>query len=163
MTKKVARHPEIDEDETVLHACYGLSADFVALGNAAAAGLSSLHRSTISPTNTPDAWNSDFVGQPGLASALTVTGVLALTNQRLIYFRKAVVVGNPKKILATWPLEQLSGAGYEDKILLLRFSDGSVGGLHVPGSQNPKRFLEAFEEVVKPEPGGDPASTGDSH
>lgn len=148
MTNKVARHPEIREGETVLHACYGLSADFVALSNAAAQGTSAVIRDTISPQATAGIWESDFAGKSGLATPITKTGVLALTNQRLLYFEKATVVGNPKKILATWTIDQLSAAIYAEKTLRIRFADGSIGGLHVPGSQKPKRFLECFETVL---------------
>ncbi|MEM1441014.1 MAG: PH domain-containing protein [Verrucomicrobiota bacterium] len=148
MTKKVAPHPEIAPDEEVLHACYGLSADFVALSNVAASGSSAVIRKRLTTLSEAEIWSSDFAGDSGLASALTKTGVLALTTKRLLYFAKGTVVGKPKKIVATWPLEQLTAATYSDKILRIRFSDGSIGGLHVPGSQHPKKFLAAFEEMV---------------
>ncbi len=152
MTPKVARHAEIGDDETVLHACYGLSADFVAFSNIAASGGASVMRNSIENLSPADLWRCDFAGESGHAAPLTKTGVLALTNRRLIYFQKSVVVGRPKKILATWPIEQLSAAVYHDKVLGIRFSDGSIGGLHVPPSQKPGEFLKAFENVIGDSP-----------
>lgn len=149
MTKKVARHPDLGEGETVLHACYGLSADFVALSNVAAGGTSIVLRDSSLTSTQGDLWESDFQGKSGLAAPLVYTGVLALTDERLLYFKKGTVVGRPKKIVATWPLEEVAAVGYDDKILRVRFRDGSVGGLHVPSSQHPKRFLEAFETIAK--------------
>ncbi|MEM7698691.1 MAG: hypothetical protein AAF236_09840 [Verrucomicrobiota bacterium] len=149
MTKKVVRHPAIGDDETVLHACYGLSANFVALSNVAALGTAAVSRQSPHAGARSEIWQSDFDGKSGMAEPIQQTGVFALTDQRLIYFKKNIVVGRPKKILATWPLDQISGVGYAEKILLIRFVDGSFGGLHVPGSQHPLKFVEAFDEVSR--------------
>lgn len=150
MTKKVAKHPEIREGEMVLHACYGLSASFTQLGNTAASGLSAAAKNQPSlGGNKTDLWDADFDGTDGMASPINQTGVMALTDQRLIYFKKLFAIGSPKEILATWPVDQLVGVTYEGNVLRLTFFDGSMGGLHVPAAQKPKRFLEAFEEVSR--------------
>lgn len=105
MTGRVTRHPEIRKGERVLHACYGLSASFTRMGNAAASGLSSAAKRHPDVGNKTEFWEADFEGKEGLAAVISRTGVLALTTERLIYFKKTFAIGSPKEILATWPLE----------------------------------------------------------
>ncbi len=148
MTKKVLGHPELGAEENVLHACYGLSANFVSMANVAANSRTIMVGRT-GDVSSLELWTTDFAGEEGLAAPLTKTGVLVLTDQRLLYFEKALAIGKPKKILATWPLRQLTAISYDDKTLRIRFSDGSIGGLHVPKAQQPRKFLDAFAELVQ--------------
>lgn len=142
MTGGVRKHPEIAPDEEVIHASYGLGASFVRRANALAAP---------SPRDgvSVDTWNANMGEAHGLAEPISTTGVLALTSKRLIFFDKRFAIGRPKKILATWPLEQVANITYDgpDKTLMVEFSDGSASGLHVPSSQSPKTMVEAFARL----------------
>jgi hypothetical protein len=146
MTRKVARHPTIDPDETVLHAAYGLGASFVRFANSSATGLNAVQRGRPSLFQE-ELWSADYDGSEGLAQPLQCNGVVAVTDRRVIFFKKATVVGRPKHIAGVWSHDQVEGAEYDatDKVLRLRFVDGSSGGLHVPGNQKPQRILDAID------------------
>lgn len=143
MTPGVRKHPAIEADETVIHACYGLSAGFVRMANR-----------TADPTPAsgprPAAWDDDFMnGATGLASVIDQTGVLALTDRRVLFFAKRFAIGRPKNLIGEWPLEQVRNMSYDksETVLRIEFTDGSHSGLHVPPSQSPAFLVERFSEL----------------
>lgn len=144
MTGGVQKHPNIASDEEVIHASYGLSASFVREANRLADPSPHVGIST-------DAWNADMGEAEGLAEPIKTTGVLALTTRRLIFFDKRFAVGRPKKTLATWPLEQVTGITYSkpDTTLMVEFADGSASGLHVPSSQSRDKMEEGFSQLTR--------------
>lgn len=103
MTPGVRKHPAIQPDETVIHACYGLGAGFVRGANRA---------TDPTPGSGPKAvaWDDTFMdGVTGLATAIDQTGVLALTDKRVLFFAKRFAIGRPKQIVGEWPLDQVRG------------------------------------------------------
>ncbi len=144
MTGGARKHPDITADEDVIQASYGLSAGFVRKANRLA---------DPSPHDgiSTDVWNADMGEAEGLAEPIKTTGVLALTTKRLIFFDKRFAIGRPKKILATWPLEQITGITYSkpDTTLMVEFTDGSASGLHVPSSQSPGKMIDGFAQLTR--------------
>jgi hypothetical protein len=84
----------------------------------------------------------------GFSAEVNGNGVSALTNQRVLFFKKATVVGLPKTITAEIATGELVNAAYDRPMLIVEFADGSVVGLHVPRNQKPDAFVEAVEQVV---------------
>lgn len=134
MTGRMKGHPALDDGETLIHACYGLGAKIVAVGNRAASRHS-------------NAWDVPQSGEEGLAAAINRSGVVALTDRRLIFFAKRFSIGTPKAVTAQWPLSQVVSVKFENDNLMIEFEDGSVAGLHVPPLQKPKRFVEKFQSL----------------
>lgn len=137
MTKKVQRHPAIAPGESVIQASYGLSSGFVQFAN----------RVDGIPNFKP--WNEEMGTAEGLADALKHTGVLALTDRRLLFFRKRFAIGRPKALAKEWPLDQVVAIGYDDADNTLRvtFLDGSSAGLHSPRNQWPDKLVEGFAQL----------------
>ena len=65
------------------------------------------------------------------------TGILAFTNQRLLFLPVKTAVMKPKAVAAAWPLDQVTGVTWEKNILAVGFTDGSIGGLHVHAPSTP--------------------------
>lgn len=141
MTKKAQRHPAIEPGEIVIQASYGLSSGFVQFAN----------RVDGIPNFKP--WNEEMGTAEGLADALKHTGVLALTDRRLLFFRKRFAIGRPKTLTKAWPLEQVTAIDYdeEDNTLRATFSDGSSAGLHSPRNQWPHKLAEGFAGLTSQE------------
>ena len=84
----------------------------------------------------------------GFADEVKGNGVFALTNQRFLFFKKAMSVGTPKTITAEIAVSELVSAGYSAPMLRIELLDGSLVGLHVPRNQKPEAFAAAVERVV---------------
>lgn len=134
MTRRLKDHPELGDNETLLHACYGLGAAIVKLSNR----IASPHL---------DTWDTPETSDGGLAAPVTRSGVFALTNQRLLFFAKRFSIGTPKHITAAWPLTQIEAVRFTEDDLMIVFVDGSQASLHVPPMQKPKRFVECFDSI----------------
>lgn len=136
MTNKTQKHPAIESDETVIQASYGLSRGIVAFAN-------------LVDGIRAKAWNDEMGKAEGLAGPLKHSGVLALTDRRLLYFKKRFAIGRPKTIVGDWPLEQVAAIAYdgEDNTLTITFSDGSSAGLHSPSNQWPDKLVEGFARL----------------
>ena len=139
MTKKTQKHPAIAPDETVIQASYGLSRGFVRFANRAA---------DPTPASGPRniVWSDEMGEAEGLAEPLENTGVLALTDRRLLFFKKAFAIGSPKTLTAEWPLDQVLAIEYDEAEhhLMVRFSDGTGAALHVPRNQWPDKMVDGF-------------------
>lgn len=142
MTKKTQKHPAIAPDETVIQASYGLSKGFVRFANRAA---------DPTPASGPRnvTWNDELGTAEGLAAPLKDTGVLALSDRRLLFFKKALAIGRPKTLTAEWPLDQVLAIEYDrqDNRLMVRFADGTGAGLHVPRNQWPDKLVDGFARL----------------
>jgi len=137
MTAKTQKHPAIEPGETVLQASYGLSRGVVAFANR----VDGMPRVKV--------WNEEMGEAEGLAAPLKHTGVLALTDRRLLFFRKRFAIGRPKTIIGDWPLGQIAAIAYEadDNTVTVTFSDGSSAGLHSPANQWPHKLVEGFARL----------------
>lgn len=137
MTGKVQKHPEIEPGETVIQASYGLSSGVIEVAN------------QVDGMRHVKVWNEEMGNAVGLANPLKHTGVLALTERRLLFFRKRFAIGRPKNLTARWPLEQIVAIDYtkDDNTLQVTFSDGSSAGLHSPPNQWPHRLVEGFSRL----------------
>ena len=78
MTKKVQSHPEIAAGETVVQASYGLSNSVVQFAN------------RVDGIRHFKVWTDEMGEAEGLAEPLKNSGVLALTDRRLLFFPQAV-------------------------------------------------------------------------
>lgn len=86
----------------------------------------------------------------GLAEPLKQTGVLALTDKRLLVFKKQLAIGSPKDLSAQWPLDQVTSIAYDKaaSTLTVHFTDGTGAGLHVPSNQSPDKLAAAFNGLA---------------
>lgn len=136
MTKRLSDHPAFEPGEVVRHAVYGLGKGALRLadqmsGVRAGLGYSDEHQAATGGLD---------VG--GFGAMVQGSGVLALTNRRLVFFRKATVIGTPKTITAEIPIEQVVRARHEKPMLTVEFADGSTLGLHVPPNQRPEEIVD---------------------
>lgn len=134
MTKKVQKHPAIAAGETVIQASYGLSNSVVQFAN------------RVDGVRHFKVWNDEMGEAEGLAEPLKNSGVLALTDRRLLFFRKRFAIGRPKTLAREWPLDQIDAIDYDDDDNTLRvtFSDHSSAGLHSPRNQWPEKLVAGF-------------------
>lgn len=137
MTGKAQEHPAIEAGETVIQASYGLSRGVVAFANL----VDGMPRVKV--------WNDEMGTAEGLAGPLKHTGVLALTDRRLLFFKKRFAIGRPKTLIGDWPLEQVAAIAYdsEDNTVTVTFADGSSAGLHSPSNQWPDKLVEGFARL----------------
>ena len=144
--KKVRGHPGLAPGEVVADACYGLgrgalgAADLVKAPGMRHYSLQA-DRATSGPTGS-------------MAESLDRTGILAVSDQRLLFLPVKTAITKPKAVAAAWPLSQVSGAAYDKPMLTVAFIDGSVGGLHVPTNEQPTAFVD---EVNRRAAGADPS------
>lgn len=145
MTGGVKKHPIIEPGEVVHHASYGLSAGVVKAAN---------HAVDPTPESTPSPmiWNSEMGEAIGMAAPLGTTGVLALTDRRLLFFKKMFAIGAVKTLAAQWPIKDVTAVQYdkESNTLTVGFSDGTSAGLHCPKSQHPHKIVEGFVQKTSP-------------
>lgn len=140
-TKKIQRHAVIQDGETVYQACYGMGAAIVEMANRAVAQ---------SPTGPGGGWQAE--DGTGLAEPIDRTGVVALTDRRLLFFAKRLAIGTPKTLTAEWSLEQISDLSWSDDTLTLAFVDGSRAQLHVPSNQSPQKLVTAWQQMASETP-----------
>jgi hypothetical protein len=139
--KKILGHADLEAGETVVDACYGLSkgvlaaADFVSLGGRAKPYSEAAGARTADPAGSEGA-------------KIDRTGILCITDRRLLFFPVKTAITKPKAVAAAWPLASVVGATFERNILAVEFADGSVGGLHVPGAEHPSDFVVALHGII---------------
>jgi hypothetical protein len=139
--KKIQGHRDLEAGEAVVDACYGLgkgvlaAADFVSLGGRAKPY-----------SEAADARTDDPTGSEG--AKIDRTGILCITDRRLLFLPVKTAITKPKTVAAAWPLSSLMGATFEKNILAVEFADGSVGGLHVPGAEHPSDFVVSLNGLV---------------
>jgi hypothetical protein len=149
--KKIQGHADLETGETVVDACYGhgkgvlAAADFVSLGGRARPASSLADTQTDDPAGTEGA-------------KIDRTGILCLTDRRLLFLPVKTPLTKPKAVTAAWPFASVAGATFERSILAIEFTDGSVGGLHVPGAEHPSDFVVSLNGLVDV-PVGDPTVT----
>ena len=143
MTRKMRGHPDLLPGEICHEAVYGLGRG--ALGLADKAG--GTRRVYVNELDA-GADGSPGVGSPdvGVAELIgTKTGVAVITSQRFLFIEKKTVVGKPGEIDVELPIGQLVDVAYDRPILVITFLDGSAIRLHVPQSQKPTFFVDAFQ------------------
>ncbi|MEX0666392.1 MAG: hypothetical protein WD598_16685 [Acidimicrobiia bacterium] len=119
--KKIADHDDLEPGEAVIDACYGLGKGVLHLAD------------RIAPTRyeaTADQATDDPAGSE--AAKIDRTGILGVSDRRVLFFPVKTVLGRPKAVSAAWSFDQVAGAAYEKPMLTVTFADGSTGGLHVP-------------------------------
>lgn len=137
-TKKIRRHPTIHDGEIVHQACYGMGAAIIAIANRVVAQSSTGHGG---------GWQAE--SGTGLAEPINRTGVVALTDRRLLFFAKRFAIGTPRDLTAEWPLEQVADLTWGDDTLTLEFVDGSSAQLHVPSNQSPHQLIAAWKQTAR--------------
>ena len=96
-----------------------------------------------------EARTEDPYGSQG--ASIDRTGILVFTNQRLLFLPVKTAIMKPKAVAAAWPLDLVTGVTWEKNILAVGFTDGSIGGLHVPRAEHPTDFVTVLNAVVDPE------------
>lgn len=137
-TRKVQKHPVIQPGEIVHRACYGMGEGIVGIAN---------HLVSANSAMPIEAWSA--ADGTGLATPIDRTGIVALTDRRLLFFAKRLAIGTPKILTAEWPLEQLRDILWDDDTLTLSFRDGSAAKLHVPSNQSPKKLVQAWRDQAR--------------
>lgn len=144
MTKKMAGHAVFGPGEVLVEAVYGLGKAMLRAADGAG------KRRPLGGPGYEREYDGVVDGRDGFGFSAEVkgNGVLALTNRRVLFFKKATVVGVPKTITAELAADELVSAAYDRPMLIVEFADGSVVGLHVPRNQKPKAFVEAVERAA---------------
>ena len=138
--KKVRGHAGLAPGEMVADACYGLGKGV--LGAADLAKLPGMRHYSMQA----DRATADPAGS--MAAAIDRTGILAVSDQRLLFLPVKTAITKPKAVAATWPLAEVRGAAYDKPMLTVAFADGSIGGLHVPANEQPAAFVDAVNRGV---------------
>lgn len=141
--KKIRGHGDLLSDEDVTDACYGLGKGFLQLTDLVMTGRMKRY------SGAADAATVDPAGSE--AAKIDRTGIIALTDQRLLFLPVKTAITKPKAVAAAWPLERVTGATWENNMLAIGFTDGSIGGLHVPRNEHPAEFVQALNAVVDSE------------
>jgi len=155
MTKKLRGHGCLQSGEEPIAAVYGLGEAMLRMADAASSGLMAQASGKSGDFDGPDIYSDEF-GEAtqgkhteGHAEAMVGNGVMGLTNQRLLWFKKATVVGKPGEPTATFPLDSVVEAQREGNMIRVEFADGSISGLHVPRSQKPKVFVDEVNRAAQ--------------
>ena len=141
--KKIRGHDDLLPGEEVVDACYGLGKGFLKLTDTVVTGRMQRY------SGDADAATVDPDGSE--AAKIDRTGIVAFTDQRLLFLPVKTAIMKPKAVAAAWPLEQVTGATWEKNILAVGFTDGSIGGLHVPRAEHPTAFVDALNALVDPD------------
>jgi hypothetical protein len=148
MTRKMRNHPSLGAGEDLVEAVYGLGKGMLDRADGAAHGLGR-GLGMFDPSAGYASEHERAVGGRdgfGFAEGMTGNGVLALTSERLLFFRKATVIGRPRSITVEVPIGRVVQAAFERPMVTVAFDDGSVCGLHVPRTQHPVAFVAAVCE-----------------
>ena len=77
--------------------------------------------------------------------------VVGLTDRRVLFFEQGVMSGNPKELVATFPLADVHEIGLEKHkmtySLTVRFSDNSARMLECVKMAKPQSLVDAFAEL----------------
>lgn len=144
MTRKLADHRTLEPCESVVEAVWGMGKGFLR-----AADLSGGRSNTpVGRNSYADEYEAVVEGRAehGFGGLVDGDGVLALTNQRLLFYKKATARGTPKAITAAIDAAHISRASYDKPMLTVLFDDGWATGLHVPRNQGPDAFVRAIGE-----------------
>ncbi len=142
--KKVRGHGDLTPGETVADACYGLGKGVLAAADQVRApGIRRYSKQAELATDAPAG---------SMAAAINRPGILAVTDQRLLFLPVKTAITKPKAVAAAWPLAQVLGAAYDSPMLSIAFADGSVGALHLPTAEKPDDFVAHVNRLVGPPP-----------
>jgi len=133
-TKKIEGHGDLAAGEVLIDACYGLGKGFLLMADRA--GGPRRHHAY---GDEASAATSEPEGSE--AARLDRNGILALTDQRLIFLPVKTAVRKPKAVAASWDHAEIADVLYDKPMLTVTFGDGSIGGLHVPRNEKPDDFL----------------------
>lgn len=150
--KKVRGHAGLTPGETVADACYGLGKGV--LGAADLVKAPGMRHYTMQAEQA----TTDPAGS--MAAGIDRTGIVAVTDQRLLFLPVKTAITKPKAVAAAWPLAQVRGAAYDKPMLTIAFADGSVGGLHVPTNEQPTGFVDEVNRRAAGETGAPPPPPG---
>lgn len=133
--KRVRDHPDLLPGEQVLDACWGAGKGLLRMADIATIGgvPGQIRYADEAKAATDGGGGSE-------AARIDRNGILALTDQRLLFLPVKTAVRKPAAVAAAWPLDQLAGVGFEKPMLVVGFADGSTGGLHVPRAEGPAEF-----------------------
>lgn len=155
MTKKLRGHSCLHAGEEAVAAVYGLGEAMLKMADGAAQGLTAQASGVSDNFDGPNIYSNEFEAatqgkhEEGHAAVMVGNGVMGLTNQRLLWFKKSTVVGKPGEPTSTFPLDSVVGAVREGNMIRIEFVDGSIGGLHVPRSQKPMVFVDEVNRAAQ--------------
>ena len=149
MHKKMQGHPALQAGETPVATVYGLGEGMLAAADAASRSLRPPPTQPMSTGGYSDEYDEAVQGRDahGFATEVSGNGVLALTDRRLLFFKKATVAGAPKEVTAEISASLVVGASYDKPMLTVEFADESAIGMHVPRNQKPDAFVAAVTEA----------------
>ena len=153
MLRKLRSHRALEAGEEPVAAVYGLGEAMLRMADSAADGLSG-GSDRPSAFDGPDVYSNEFEAategrhRDGLASLIEGNGVLGLTERRLLWFKKATVVGRPGDPTAVIPIDAIVEAEQRGSMVRIVFADDSVAGLHVPRTQKPATFIEHLNRIA---------------
>ena len=93
------------------------------------------------------------VALTGMAASFPSTGplVMAVTDQRLLFFAHGAMSGNPKELEASFPLKDVHEVTLEkNKMtseLTIRFNDNSTRVFECVKMAKPQPFVDAFKRL----------------
>lgn len=113
----------------------------LAAANAGVAGL--LHARSTADRATPAAAGSLATTWPALRS-----GILAVTDQRLVLFTQSLRTFGPKEVAAAWPRDRIHAltveSGKASEIVSVQFVDGSVAQMEAIVTARPELLATAI-------------------
>ena len=114
MTRKMRDHPELQPGETAIEAVYGLGRTMLA----AADSVSGQHTGSHRYSSEYDRATGGSAGT-GRAAAIEGNGVLAVTDRRLLFFRKRFAIGTPRHLVAAFALVDVAACRYDRPMVVV--------------------------------------------
>ena len=154
MQRKLRGHRSLLGDKRLIAAIYGLGEAVLRMADSAAEGLTGSATGDTSSFDGPSIYANEFEAategrhREGLAADIEGNGVMGLTDQRLLWFKKATVIGRPGEPTAVIPLDSIVATERLESMVRVEFADGSIAALHVPRSQKPAAFVEALNRLL---------------
>ena len=116
-----------------MDACYGFGKGVLGVADLVKApGIRHYSKQAEGATNDPAG---------SAAAAIDRTGIICVTDRWVLFLPVKTAITKPKEVAAAWPLDAVAGGAYDKPMLTLAFTDGSVGGLHVPRPERPDDFV----------------------
>ena len=143
--KKVRGHADLEPGETVVDACYGLGKGVLSFTDRLDPQRAHHY------SNEASAATHDPAGSA--AAAIDRTGIICVTDRRVLFLPVKTAITKPKAVAAAWPLAAVVESGYDSPMLTVTFADGPTGGLHVPRPEKPNDFVAHVNRLAATHPG----------
>lgn len=133
--KRVGGVPGLLPDERILEACWTMGSTALTM-----VGVSGGRGWRVAAEQA----THDLDGQGMAAAVGKHNGILALTDQRLLWCEVKTALGKPKNIDAAFPPGDVADISWGADTLAVKFRDGSSAGLYCPKGEHPDNLIAWF-------------------